>query len=218
MKFNKVLNKHIEEYKHIVPSVYWFEYKKIKKLLNKVLEIQKHITPAITDTSVSESADCCICLENTAPMMQTFCCHNVIHHKCIVDSILHTSITCPLCREDFQQYFKNPPTTRCQAAIDCNVLSMISWIYLNIMKIENVWKHNWITDEKIKQHYITQNYTALIKICKKIKKCINIDLQDYFLDIVKKHKILPEYTTSVSVKHKKNKPFIKQLLRLAKLC
>lgn len=192
MKFSKALQQHVHQYytNDFIPIEYWFQYKKYKKILNT---IKKHNLELYRD--FGDGTECCICLETNVPMMQTFCCHNLIHHKCFIQSILSTSTACPLCRTDVVQFFRQQPKTN-EECVNYNVLALISNIYLDIIKIEDVCNNMLIVSEKIRQHYIQLNYTALTKICKKIKKYTSIDLKDYFIDIINKHNILPKHMST----------------------
>jgi hypothetical protein len=206
MKFCKELKRHMDFY-HInnrVPYQYWFEYKKYKKCLKQIKGLNE-IEPYDTDLP-----ECCICLESNTPMMKTFCCNNCIHHQCFIESILHTSTCCPLCRIDVTKFFTEPARDN-QERLNYDVLSLISNIYLNIIKIENVCTNMLIIDKTVRQHYIQLNQIALTKICKKIKKYTNIDLKEFFINIINKHGILPKH---MCVTRKKS--LFKKLLKFIK--
>jgi hypothetical protein len=185
MKFNKEFDKAIyaiNRDKSVIPKHYWFDYKQLKKMLKNIIKTAQSPRSHTGD-------ECCICLESTAPMMQTFCCHNCIHHKCLVDSLMYSSSNCPLCRTSFKPFFADMEVSLKERA-DARILSMIIYIYLNILKIENVSKGNLIKDASIRRKYIYLNRTAVTKICKKIHKKLKIDLKDYFLGVLQKRNIM----------------------------
>lgn len=207
MKFCKELKRHMDFYyiHNCIPYQYWFGYKKYKKCLKQIkalYEIEPHSSDLLSQ--------CCICLESNTPMMKTFCCNNSIHHQCFIESILHTSTHCPLCRIDVTKFFTEPAKNQ-QDHLNYNVLSLISNIYLDIIKIENICTNMFILGKTVRQHYIQLNYIALTKICKKIQKYTIINLKDYFINIINKRNILPEHMCATG-----KKPLFKKLLKFIK--
>jgi hypothetical protein len=177
MKFGKELKSFIQS-QHNINNDYWFEYKFIKKeLKNIVINYPNIINNIKTYKYNYDNNECCICLENKN-LMKLFCCQNFIHHNCLVNSLAFCNTNCPLCRKTIQNvltYHKN----NIKECFDIEILSLISIIHKNIIKIEEYCKYN--ADNKFIKDYKKLNYKAIIKICKKIKKSIAIDLNDYFV-------------------------------------
>jgi hypothetical protein len=177
MKFGKELKSFIQSQNNISYEN-WFEYKSIKKCVNNIIINYPNIINNIKTYKYNyDNNECCICLENKN-LMKLFCCHNFIHHKCLVNSLAFCNSNCPLCRKTIHNvlaYDKN----NIKECFDIEVISLIGIIHKNILKIEEYCKNN--TDNKFIKDYKKLNYKAIIKICKKIKKSIAIDLKDYFV-------------------------------------
>ena len=133
------------------------------------------------------SSICCICFENDN-LMKTFCCHNEIHHTCFVQCMAFCSSSCPLCRTEIVQAIKCDPNNK-KEKFDTEIISLISNIHLNIMNIESVCREFKIKS-KFLQKYKKMNQNAILKICKKVKKYLHIDIKQYFLDFMNKNKII----------------------------
>jgi len=189
MKFNRTLRGYITKYKYSIPQQCWFDYKMLKKQLKQIKkEYRNIIQPS------NNNGECCICLEE-GYLMEMFCCKQFIHHKCLVHVFASTTILCPLCRANIHEYMISKSKTH-QQKLDTTILSLLSNIYLNIMKIENVYNNKIILNPKILEKYCSINYTAIIKICKKIKKCLYIDVLDLYIGIINKRKIIKPLESS----------------------
>jgi len=186
MKFNKYLREHTLKYNKYINPNDWFAYKFIKKLIKKT--VRQYPDFINTFPSYSDSESCCVCLDNEN-LMKTFCCHNYIHHKCMVHTLAFSTSGCPLCRSDIATAIKYDATYP-REKFDGDIISIISHIHLNILRIENICKSKLITNSKMLKKYKQINYTAVIKICKKINKYLHIDVRQYFKDIILKNKIL----------------------------
>jgi hypothetical protein len=203
MKFSKELNKNIQQYKNIIQKEYWFNYKLFKKKLKSI--ILKHYlllnqrnlinitylnTCNVTLTNhddVSEIDECCICLESNN-LMKTFCCHNYIHHHCLVHTFTYSNIYCPLCRAPLQDSIKfNPANT--EESLDSEILSLISSVHLELIKIHYLCNNQLRTlKPTISKTYYNINMTAVIKISKKIDKHVHTRIKPYFSNIIEKNK------------------------------
>lgn len=171
MKFNKTIQKYKVQYSNKIPTHYWFDYKHIKKLIKQTNSYE----------SVSQD-ECCICLESNTNLMTTFCCHQNIHHTCFVHTMAFSKAPlCPLCRADIAnaiQYDKD----NTKQVFDANIISIISYIHLNMMKIKDVCEKKLIQNTELMKKYKKINHTALIKICKKMNKHLHVNTVQYFLD------------------------------------
>ena len=186
MKFNKELRKYADKYKNKINSTYWFDYKLIKKLIKNALCKYPQFIASLPSKHPDES--CCICLENDN-LMLTFCCHNYIHHACMIHALAFCNSSCPLCRTDIRNAIEYNPTNN-KEKFDSEIMAIISNIHLGIMRIENICNQKLITHPKLLQKYKKMNHTAIIKICKKIYKYLHIDVMQYFLDVIHKHGVL----------------------------
>ncbi len=189
MKFNKELNKYIQKYKKQIPPSYWFHYKSFKKIIKHCLVLQKDIQIHYSATDDS----CCICLDNEH-LMQTFCCKQNIHHICYINTVLYTSDLCPMCRKPISDYFAVQNALSIFDKYNMTILSLISNICLNIIKIENIYQEQLIHNSHILHKFCHINYIAVVKICKKILKLLHIDVRNYFENIMLKKNIIKKYT------------------------
>ena len=98
-------------------------------------------------------------------------------------------LLCPLCRANIHEYINKKLETRRQK-LDADILSLFSRIHLDIIKIENVYNRRLIINFITLQKYCHINYKAIIKICKKIKKSLHIDIVDYFTGMLNKKGII----------------------------
>lgn len=175
MKFSKELKIYMARYNKYVSNDEWFEYKNIKKELKQIVSCYPRIITNIKTYKYNfDHKECCVCLENTN-LMNTFCCHNHVHHKCLVKSLAFSNMLCPLCRSSIDKVLSNNKYDE-KECFDSNVLSLIAKIYQNKIKIENYYKNN--IDNKIIKEYKNINNKAIVKICKKINKKIAIDIQE----------------------------------------
>jgi hypothetical protein len=186
MKFNKTLRNYTKKYAYCVSPQYWFDYKSMKKYLKKIKIDYGDIIQTHFDSSTE--TECCICLEGTQ-LMQMFCCKQYIHHKCIIHLSTSCGFSCPMCRANIHEYISIKLETR-QQKLDAAILSLLSRIHLDIIKIENVYNRRLIINLITLQKYCHINYTAIIKICKKIKKSLHIDILNYFIDVLNKNGII----------------------------
>lgn len=187
MKFNKLLRQYIAKFEKDVPELRWFNYKGIKKRIKYLMETYPDI--CASNKLIQDNDGCCICLERTGCMMNTFCCNNAIHYSCFIDVVHKTSHLCPLCRKNNAEYFMNNGLVGPQQHFDAKILEIISTIMLNIMNIEHLSKI--ITkNHKIIRKYRELNFVAVVKIAKKIHKYLNIDIREYIALIMKKNNIL----------------------------
>jgi hypothetical protein len=122
-------------------------------------------------------------------LMQMFCCHQYIHHTCVMQLSACCGLLCPLCRANIHEYINKKLETRRQK-LDADILSLFSRIHLDIIKIENVYNRRLIINFITLQKYCHINYKAIIKICKKIKKSLHIDIVDYFTGMLNKKGII----------------------------
>jgi hypothetical protein len=74
------------------------------------------------------------------------------------------------------------------------ILSLISNICLNIIKIENIYQEQLVHNRHILHKFCHINYIAVEKICKKILKLLHIDVRNYFENIMLKKNIIKKYT------------------------
>jgi hypothetical protein len=184
MKFNKDIKIYSEKYKKYVQNDWWFNYKHIKKLLKEFVIKYKELS-----FNNDEDDECCICMENKN-LMKTFCCHNSIHHVCLVHTLAFTTnSSCPLCRSPMLNVIKYD-VTNIREKRDADLLGLISNIHINIMNIENICKNKKIKNSKVLQKYKEINNQAIVKICKKIYKRLNIDLKQYFINFINRNGIL----------------------------
>jgi len=186
MKFNKYMRYHIVKYNKYINQKAWFDYKFIKKQIKRIMRQYPMYINSFTYYSDNDS--CCVCLESDNLMM-TFCCHNYIHHKCLVHTLAFSTPGCPLCRTDIAKAIKCNATEP-REKFDADIISIISHIHLNIMRVENIIQQKLITSSKVLKMYKKMNYTAVTKICKKFNKYLHIDVRQYFKDFVEKHAIL----------------------------
>jgi len=147
--------------------------------------------PNISNKNTSILQDeCCICLESKN-LMKTFCCHNFIHHHCLVHTFAYSNENCPLCRAPIQDSIRFNPTNL-EESLDAEILSLISSVHLEMIKFYYVYNNQLIYRLSRKQNIIKTfyqiNITAVTKICKKIDKHLHINIKPYFLDIVEKNK------------------------------
>jgi hypothetical protein len=191
MKFNKELNKYIHKYKIQIPVSYWFNYKFFKKSIKHILVLQNDLEKQ----DFVQDDNCFICLDNDH-LMKTFCCKQNIHHICYIESVLHTSDLCPMCRNPVSDYFAKQDTLCVNDNYNMSILSLISNIYLNIIKIENIYHKHLIRNEHILHKFCHVNYIAVVKICKKILKLLHIDVWNYFSNIMQKKNIMKIYNNS----------------------
>lgn len=191
MKFNKTLRKYAEKYGKHIPVDKWFDYKGVKKQIKYILQTfpdEVAVHPDIPD-------ECCICLENSSNMMNMFCCNQCIHYSCFILSIVYSTYLCPLCRTDCIQYFRDT-STDCKHLFNIKIVTLLCSVFLNINKIEEVYRMSHTKNSDIMAKYCSINYTAVIKISKKIGKCLKIDMREFFLNIMKKKNILQPYNES----------------------
>ena len=184
MKFNRTLQGYITKYRYSIPPHFWFDYKKLKKQLKCI----KNEFNDIINNNKPENDECCICLEG-GKLMHMFCCKQYIHHKCLINVFAYSTVLCPLCRANVHEYMASKLETK-EQKFNAAILSLLSNIYINIIKIENIYNRKLITNPTILQKYCHINYTAIVKICKKIKKCLHIDIQDFYINIVNKNGII----------------------------
>lgn len=203
MKFSKELLNNIQKYKNYIPKEHWFNYKMFKKKLKHlVLEHyllihQRNLLNSKdnlndekykTHMTNNEYDECCICLESSN-LMKTFCCHNYIHHHCLVHTFTYAGMNCPLCRTPIQESIKFNPQNE-QESLDAGILSLISCIHLEMMRIHHIC-NNQLKESLISRHHILKqfyniNMLAVTKICKKIDKQLHINIKPYFLNIIEK--------------------------------
>jgi hypothetical protein len=176
MRFDEKLRTYIMRYRDDIHQEYWFEYKSLIKRIASMLRKYSDIDQYVCQ---DKSEDCCICLEN-GKLMRTFCCHNHIHHKCLIDSIISVSEKCPICRKDCLQFFDSSTyhTKSLEEQFNLDILSIISLIYLNILRIEKYINHNMPNNDPLTQKYSHINYIAIQKICEKIETFLHINVQD----------------------------------------
>jgi len=118
-----------------------------------------------------------------------FCCKQYIHHKCVIHLSASNSLLCPMCRANIHEHISTKLESR-QQKLDAAILSLLSSIHLDIIKIESVCNKRLIINTITLQKYCHINYIAIIKICKKIKKSLNIDILNYFIDVLNKNAII----------------------------
>lgn len=187
MKYNKQLRNNIEKYKeHIIPQ-YWFDYKDMKKKIKIISQKYKNI---LFNNEQSEEV-CFICMDDNKnkKFMKTFCCNQYVHHTCNIEALSKCNFSCPMCRKNIYEntsYYINNDYNK----LNYDVLALLSNIQLNIIKIENVYMKKLIINEKIMKRFCEINYISILKICKKIKKYINIECWDYFEKIININKII----------------------------
>ena len=192
MKFHKTLCKNSHKYRlHILPD-FWFEYKNMKKHINRIKTTYPSL---ITNTEKQTDDECCICLEQEQ-LMNMICCNQNIHYTCFMKNIMYNT-TCPLCRSDIATINKNKQTEK--HYFDAEILSLLSNIQLNILKVETVYAKKLIANTRIMKKYCHLNYLAVMKTCKKIKKHLHIDVLQYFTDIMSTHCILQLYNEKDTV-------------------
>ncbi len=181
MKFNKKLTSIIKKYNKHIPPHYWFDYKYLKKILNDAYKLLQNI-------KISDNDDtCCICLEGNN-LMKTSCCHNSIHHLCLVKVLCSFVASCPICRARIEKVIVyNNDVER----YDNKILTLISIIQLNINKIENVYRQKLIPKKYLRK-YCYYNYTAVIKITKKIDKYLRTDIKGHFIELMSKTSLYKE--------------------------
>lgn len=184
MKFNRTLQGYITKYSYSISPQHWFDYKMIKKQLKRI----KKEFPNANNNNNQENNECCICLEE-GKLMQLFCCKQYIHHKCLVHVFASSTILCPLCRANVHEHITSKLETN-EQKYNVAILSLLSNIYINILKIENIYNRKLITNPIVLEKYCNINYTAIIKICKKINKCLHIDILDFYLNIINKNGII----------------------------
>jgi hypothetical protein len=186
MKFNKNLDRIKQKYEYIIPQEHWFEYKRCKKLLKEILKIINN--DPYNNTSLDSEDCCCICLESNN-LMRTYCCKAYIHHTCLLQVLISHIPACPMCRADIPKiisYDINNP----RQILDAKILSLLSIIQLNINKIEQIYNSKIIKNSKLLAKYKTFNYTAVIKISKKIDKHLHMNIKTFFTNVMKKHNVL----------------------------
>jgi hypothetical protein len=194
MKFNKELEDYINKYKKYINADKWFSYKKFKKQLKSIIFKYPDIIKNIKNNIYNyDNEECCICLENKN-LMKTFCCHNYIHHKCLVHSLTYSNSYCPLCRSIINRTI-NCNINDNKERFDAEILGLVSNIHLNIINIETYYYNNRVSN-KILNEYIKINKKAIIKICKKIDKRLGINIRDYFIKIIENKKIFIELLPS----------------------
>jgi len=181
MKFNKKLTSIVKKYEKHIPPHYWFDYKRLKKILSDTCKLLH----TLRDTHEIEDT-CCICLEGNH-LMKTFCCHNSIHHICLV-RVLCSFASCPLCRKNIEKVliFHNDAEH-----YDAKIITLISVIQLNIDKIENIYQQKLIAKKYLRK-YCYYNYTAVIKITKKIDKYLHTSIKNHFAEVIINTKIYKE--------------------------
>lgn len=189
MKFNKELDEYKKRYIKYISNDKWFNYKYVKKVLKYTIVYYSNVINNIKNNvyNYDNNEECCICLENDN-LMRTFCCHNYIHHKCLVHSLTYSKSTCPLCRSPIEKVIKNNKNDE-KEGFDTVIIRLLSNMHLNIMNIEEFCINNKL-DKKIISVYKRINYKAIIKICKKINKRIGINIKEYFINLIEKRKIL----------------------------
>lgn len=195
MLFNKELNANISKYKKYIDTDKWFEYKKLKKIIKYISIRYPNIINNIKNNIYNyENEECCICLENNN-LMKTFCCHKYIHHKCLVHTLSFSNSCCPLCREIINKMIIcNLDDDK--EEFDTKILSLISIIHINIIKIENYILYNKVTKNRIIREYKIVNYKAIIKMCKKIDKKLGLNIKSYFIEVINKNKFINEIIPS----------------------
>jgi hypothetical protein len=196
MKFNKKLTGVINKYsKHIHPE-YWFDYKRLKKILNETYRLLHTLKSREAPNDTSEDI-CCICLEPDN-LMPTFCCHNSIHHVCLVKVLCSFVASCPMCRASIEKalVFHND-----REYYDTRILTLISVIQLNINKVENIYKQNCIPDKYLRK-YCYYNYIAVIKISKKIDKYLHSNIKGHFTEVIKNTNIFKELQEDDTKRHR----------------
>lgn len=195
MKFSKELSNNIQKYKQYIPKEYWFNYKMFKKklkylVLDHYLLIHQRNLLTINNEKTHDDNECCICLESSN-LMKTFCCHNYIHHQCLVHTFTYSNVNCPICRTPIQDSIKFNPQNE-EESLDAGILSFISCIHLELMKIyylcNNKLKYILMSRQYIIKTFYEINMTAVSKICKKIDKQLYINIRPYFLNIIEKNR------------------------------
>lgn len=187
MKFNKYFQHEINKYKDTISPQLWFEYKGIKKRIKTILKNYKDI---YEKNNQGDDELCIICMEDNKEkkLMKSFCCNYYIHYTCQMKTITKCSCNCPICRKYIIENLSN--ITNEFDLYNNEILSLLSYIQLNIIKIETVYLKKLIVNERSMKRYRELNYIAIMKICKKIKKYIDIDSLQYFKDIIDEKKIL----------------------------
>lgn len=180
MKFNKRLQKIVNQYKKHIPHEYWFNYKSFKKILNDITKIKPIHT-------MQDNEDCCVCLENNN-LMNTFCCQNKIHHVCLFRVLASDIASCPMCRADIYTVLKFKNETDYYNA---RIISLISMIQLSINRIETIIRQGTMKEKYIRK-FSEYNRIAVIKMCKKIDKNLHINCKPFFAELMNKHGILKE--------------------------
>jgi len=176
MKFGKELGTYILKYKDYICGDKWFNYKIVKKIIKNISIIYPNIINNIKTYKYNyDNEECCICLENRN-LMQTFCCHNYIHHNCLVKSLAFSNPQCPLCRITIKKVLLYNVRDK-KESFDSEILSLIGRLYQEIEKIKSCNKEL-IKNKNIIKIYKDINLKAIIKICKKIKKMLAIDIKE----------------------------------------
>jgi len=193
MKFNKKLLSVIEKYKKHIPPQHWFDYKRLKKLLKDAYALKSSSKDPYNDRNNDEDI-CCICLENDN-LMKTFCCHNTIHHTCFVKVLCQTIAKCPMCRAPIEKTLIYHNDAECY---NSKIIGLISVIQLNINKIEDIYKKK-LVPKKYLRKYCYYNYTAIVKITKKIDKYLHTNIKEHFREIIKNKNIYHELQANTEV-------------------
>lgn len=151
---------------------------------------------------------CFICLENgqSQRLMQTFCCKQNIHHTCYMNLLAKYAFSCTICKHDINDYYNTYADD--YNRYNSDVLSLLSFIQLNIMNIEKVYQK--IQNDKIKKVFCEVNNIALNKICKKIHKYIDVNCKEYFNNMIQKNNI-------INIKAKPKKSLINAFIKCVPL-
>lgn len=181
MKFNKKFKTIIDKHEKYIPRELWMKYKDLKKLLHEIILLR----PSQDTSSLDADDCCCICLENDN-LMKTFCCNNFIHEMCLFKVLSSNIPCCPFCRANISEVLKYKNDSQYYYI---RVLSLISILQINIIAIESIIKQN-IISQKYVPVFCQYNQLAIIKISKKIDKHLHIKCKDYFIDIIKKNRII----------------------------
>jgi hypothetical protein len=201
MKFGKEYSKYIIKIKEIDNRIVYVDYKNLKKLIKNIIENYSDIITYNSNIIYNTDDECCICLDNKN-LMKTFCCHNYIHYTCFIDSMMNCSQSCPYCRCNLKDSIKYKNKLE---EYDACIISLLSVIHIYLYDIERYCKNNSIKDYDTLVKYKQLNYIAIIKICKKINKKLNIDCKKYFINYIQNHTSLCNIPTELLTKNNKKK-------------
>jgi len=187
MKFAKTFAKKIVQYQEHIPYHFWFNYKYFKKRLKIIINQYADIIEKRKHHCANEENECCVCLQSN-DLMKTFCCHQYIHHVCLVHTLTFGNALCPLCRTKIDTVISFNSNDR-EESLDSDILSIVSYMYIDFMRFSSIFRRSLIYNEKMAYDFYTTNLTALDKICKKIDKHLAINTREHFSRLVEKDKL-----------------------------